>query len=79
MDAATYPFPLAAHSSHHSRYHRFLLGADPAILAPFPKPYCLGALADPAPAPGPNADPAGLAQAVPWRDTLGRGIRARAL
>jgi hypothetical protein len=47
MDGATYPFPLAAHSSHHSRYHRFLLGADPAILAPFPKPYCQGALAGP--------------------------------
>jgi len=44
MEASNYPFPLAAHSSHHSRYHRFLLGADPAVLAPLPKPYCIGAL-----------------------------------
>ena len=44
MDRSTYPFPLAAHSSHHSHYHRFLLGADPAVVAPFPKPYCTGAL-----------------------------------
>ena len=44
MDRPTYPFPLAAHSSHHSHYHRFLLGADPAILSPFPKPYCTGDL-----------------------------------
>ncbi len=47
MEQGAYPFPLAAHSSHHSRYHRFLLGADPAVLAPFPKPYCLGALCAP--------------------------------
>jgi hypothetical protein len=47
MDTGTYPFPLAANSCHHSRYHRFLLGADPAILAPFPKPYCQGALVAP--------------------------------
>jgi hypothetical protein len=45
MHRQTYPFPLAAHSSHHSHYHRFLLGADPAVVAPFPKPYCTGALA----------------------------------
>jgi TrwC relaxase len=45
MDAISYPFPLAAHSSHHSHYHRFLLGADPSVIAPFPKPYCVGALA----------------------------------
>jgi hypothetical protein len=32
-------------SCHHSHYHRFLLGADPSILAPFPKPYCVGTLA----------------------------------
>ncbi len=44
MERSTYPFPLAANSSHHSHYHRFLLGADPSILAPFPKPYCIGAL-----------------------------------
>jgi len=44
MERSTYPFPLAANSSHHSHYHRFLLGADPSILAPFPKPYCVGAL-----------------------------------
>jgi len=44
MEIPTYPFPLAANSSHHSHYHRFLLGADPAVLAPFPKPYCFGAL-----------------------------------
>ena len=44
MESSTYPFPLAASSSHHSHYHRFLLGADPAVLAPFPKPYCFGAL-----------------------------------
>ncbi len=47
MEPGTYPFPLAANSSHHSRYHRFLLGADPAVLAPFPKPYCVGALRAP--------------------------------
>jgi hypothetical protein len=47
MEQGAYPFPLAANSSHHSRYHRFLLGADPAVLAPFPKPYCLGALCGP--------------------------------
>src|SRR5580658_643439 len=45
MEKNTYPFPLAVNSSHHSHYHRFLLGADPAILEPFPKPYCVGALA----------------------------------
>jgi hypothetical protein len=45
MESPPYPFPLAAHSSHHSHYHRFLLGADPSILEPFPKPYCRGALA----------------------------------
>jgi hypothetical protein len=47
MERSTYPFPLAVNSSRHSHYHRFLLGADPAILAPFPKPYCLGKLAAP--------------------------------
>src|SRR6202142_2284455 len=45
MEAPSHPFPLAAHSSHHSHYHRFLLGADPSVIAPFPKPYCVGALA----------------------------------
>jgi hypothetical protein len=45
MERSTCPFPLAVNSSHHSHYHRFLLGADPSILAPFPKPYCLGGLA----------------------------------
>ena len=45
MERATYPFPLAVNSSHHSHYHRFLLGADASILAPFPKPYCVGRLA----------------------------------
>ena len=45
MEKSAFPFPLAANSSHHSHYHRFLLGADASILAPFPKPYCLGALA----------------------------------
>jgi TrwC relaxase len=45
MDDATFPFPLAVNSSHHSGYHRFLLGADPSVIAPFPKPYCVGALA----------------------------------
>jgi hypothetical protein len=44
MERSTYPFPLAANSSHHSLYHRFLLGADPSILAPLPKPSCIGAL-----------------------------------
>jgi hypothetical protein len=44
MERPTYPFPLAVNSSHHSHYHRFLLGADASILAPFPKPYCRGAL-----------------------------------
>ena len=45
MDRSTFPFPLAVNSSHHSSYHRFLLGADPSVIAPFPKPYCVGALA----------------------------------
>ena len=45
METSPYPFPLAAASSNHSSYHRFLLGADPAVIAPFPKPYCVGALA----------------------------------
>ena len=45
MERSNYPFPLAVNSSQHSHYHRFLLGADAAILAPFPKPYCLGELA----------------------------------
>jgi hypothetical protein len=45
MERTTYPFPLAVNSSHHSHYHRFLLGADASILAPFPKPYCVGRLA----------------------------------
>jgi hypothetical protein len=45
MEASSYPFPLAAHSSHHSHYHRFLLGADPSVIAPFPKPYCVGKIA----------------------------------
>lgn len=45
METSAYPFPLAAASSHHSSYHRFLLGADPSVIAPFPKPYCVGALA----------------------------------
>ena len=44
MESSTYPFPLAVNSCHHSHYHRFLLGADPSILSPFPKPYCVGAL-----------------------------------
>jgi hypothetical protein len=45
MSSPTYPFPLAVHSSHHSHYHRFLLGASASVLAPFPRPDCLGALA----------------------------------
>jgi hypothetical protein len=45
MEKSTYPFPLAVNSSHHSHYHRFMLGADPGVLAPFPKPYCVGAMA----------------------------------
>lgn len=44
MESPAYPFPLAVRSSHHSLYHRFILGADPSVLSPFPKPYCLGAL-----------------------------------
>lgn len=47
MPSNTYPFPLAARSSHHSHYHRFLLGADASILDPMPKPYCVGSLAGP--------------------------------
>jgi len=39
------PFPLAVNSSHHSSYHRFLLGAPASVLAPFPRPECGGALA----------------------------------
>lgn len=45
MQRSAYPFPLAVNSSHHSHYHRFLLGADPSVLEPFPKPYCTGAIA----------------------------------
>ncbi len=45
MDRSAYPFPLAVNSSHHSHYHRFLLGADPSVIDPLPKPYCTGALA----------------------------------
>src|SRR5277367_4791797 len=45
MDRTTFPFPLAVNSGHHSLYHRFLLGADPSVIAPFPRPYCVGALA----------------------------------
>lgn len=45
MEHSSYPFPLAVNSSQHSHYHRFLLGAEPAVLAPFPKPYCLGRMA----------------------------------
>jgi hypothetical protein len=45
MERSNYPFPLAVNSSRHSHYHRFLLGADAAILRPFPKPYCLGKMA----------------------------------
>lgn len=45
MNAPTYPFPLAVNSSHHSSYHRFLLGASSEVLAPFPRPHCLGELA----------------------------------
>ena len=44
MERPTYPFPLAVNSSHHSHYHRFLLGVAPSVLAPFPKPYCIGSL-----------------------------------
>jgi TrwC relaxase len=47
MERTTFPFPLAVNSSHHSLYHRFMLGADRSVLAPFPKPYCVGALAGP--------------------------------
>lgn len=39
------PFPLAVNSSHHSSYHRFLLGAPASALAPLPRPECSGALA----------------------------------
>ncbi len=45
MERGNYPFPLAVNSSHHSHYHRFMLGADAGVLSPFPKPYCVGALA----------------------------------
>ena len=44
MERCAYPFPLAVNSSHHSHYHRFLLGADPSVLEPLPKPYCIGAI-----------------------------------
>jgi TrwC relaxase len=47
MDTSPAPFPLAVHSGHHSSYHRFLLGADPATLAPLPKPSCIGSLSEP--------------------------------
>jgi len=47
MERSAYPFPLAATSSHHSHYHRFLLGADPSVISPFPKPYCVGSLGAP--------------------------------
>jgi hypothetical protein len=47
MERSPYPFPLAVNSSHHSHYHRFLLGADSAVLAPLPRPYCVGAFDGP--------------------------------
>jgi len=75
MERSTYPFPLAANSSHHSHYHRFLLGADPSILAPFPKPYCVGALSGPM---RPLAENLNLPRwrklfhgAIPWVDGFG--------
>ncbi len=46
MDRCTFPFPLAVNSSHHSAYHRFQLGADPVVLAPLPKPACVGRMAE---------------------------------
>jgi len=45
MERPTDPFPLAVNSSQHSHYHRFLLGAEAPVIAPLPKPYCLGRLA----------------------------------
>jgi len=44
MERPSDPFPLAVNSSHHSHYHRFLLGAEGPIIAPLPKPYCIGRL-----------------------------------
>jgi hypothetical protein len=75
MDRTTYPFPLAVNSSHHSHYHRFLLGVDPAVLAPFPKPYCLGALAAELPALARDLDLPRWRKlyhgALPWRPGFG--------
>jgi hypothetical protein len=75
MGRSTFPFPLAVHSSHHSHYHRFLLGADPSVIAPFPKPYCVGALAGLMPA---LTDSLSLVSwrklyhgGVPWADGFG--------
>ena len=50
MAVHSYPFPLPVNSSHHSLYHRFLLGAQPEVLAPLPKPCCTGKLSQQLPA-----------------------------
>ena len=77
MDRTTYPFPLAVNSSHHSHYHRFLLGVDPAVLSPFPKPYCLGALSGELPSLARNLDLPRWRKlyhgALPWRPGFGAG------
>ena len=75
MEACSYPFPLAANSSHHSSYHRFLLGSDPSVIAPFPKPYCVGALAATLPALAADLDLPRWRKlyhgAFPWSDGFG--------
>ena len=77
MDKSTYPFPLAANSSHHSHYHRFLLGADPSVLAPLPKPACIGALAGSMPRLTENLDLQRWRKlfhaAIPWVEGFGPG------
>jgi len=75
MESSTFPFPLAANSSHHSHYHRFLLGADPSILAPLPKPYCVGSLSASMPLLAERLDLQRWRKlfhgAIPWVDGFG--------
>jgi hypothetical protein len=75
MERTTYPFPLAADSSHHSHYHRFMLGVEASVLAPFPKPYCVGALSRELPGLAEGLDLARWRKlyhaSIPWRPGFG--------